>query len=83
MRINSYLIRDTCISLREAVILVLGGYKPLYATKVCGCSLKLKFYCSSGSTCTLKAKDDHFSEKINRKYEETTFISNLLFFFTG
>lgn len=27
MRINSYLIRDTCISLRDAVILVLSGCK--------------------------------------------------------
>lgn len=67
MRINSYLIRDTCISLREAVILVLSGCKPLYATKVYGCSLKLKFCCSSGITCTLKAKGDNFSEKIDMK----------------
>lgn len=67
MRINSYLIRDTCISLREAVILVLSGCKPLNATKVYGCSLKLKFYCSSGCTCTLKAKDDNFREKIDMK----------------
>lgn len=67
MRINSCLIRDTCISLREAVILVLSGCKPLNATKVYGCSLKLKFDCSSGSTCTLKAKGDDFSEKIDMK----------------
>lgn len=66
MRINSYLIRDICISLREAVI-VLSGCKPLNATEVYGCSLELKFYCSSGSTCTLKAKDDNFSEKIDMK----------------
>lgn len=65
--INSNLIRDTCISLREAVILVLSGWKPLNDTEVYRCSLKLKIYCSSGSPCTLKAKDDNFSEKIDMK----------------
>lgn len=81
MKINSHLIRDTCISLREAVILVLSGCKPWNATKVYGWSLKLNFYCSFGSTCTLKAKDDNFSDKIDMK--ETTFVLNLLLLFTG
>lgn len=54
MKINSCVIRDTHVSLGEADIPVLSGYKPLNATKGYGSSLKLKFYCSSGSICALK-----------------------------
>lgn len=51
---NSYVIGDTRVSLGEADISVLSGCKSLNATKVYGSGLKLKFYCSSGSICTLE-----------------------------
>lgn len=62
MKINSYVIGDTRISLGEADIPLLSGCKPLNATQVYGSSPKLKFYCSSGRICTLKMKDDNFSD---------------------
>ena len=65
MKTNAYVIRHTRISLEEADIPVLSGCKPPNATKVCGSSLKLKFYCSSGST--FKTKDDNFSDIIDIK----------------
>lgn len=67
MKTNSYVIRHTHISLGEADIPVLSGCKPPNATKVYGSSLKLKFYCSSGSTCTFKTKDYNFSDIIDIK----------------
>lgn len=67
MKINSFVIRDAHISLGEADILVLSGCKPLNATKFYGSSLKLKFFCSPGSVCTLKMKDDNFSNIIDIK----------------
>lgn len=54
MKMNSYVIGDTRVSLGEADISVLSGCKSLNATKVYGSGLKLKFYCSSGSICTLE-----------------------------
>lgn len=49
---------DRHTSLKEGGIPVLSGCKALNATKVYGSSLKLKFYCSSGSIRTFK--DDSF-----------------------
>lgn len=81
MKINSCVIRDSCISLGEADIPVFSGCEPPDDTQVCRSSIKAKFYCFCGSMCTLKMKDDNFSDVIDTK--ETAFILNLLLFFTS
>jgi len=68
MKVNSCVIGDTRVSLGEADIPVLSGCKPLNATEVYGSGLKLKFYCSFGSICTLKMKDDKLSDIIDMKF---------------
>lgn len=59
---------ETCIFLWwRQVFLSQAGTSPLNATEVYGSGVKLKCYCSSGSICTLKTKDEGFSDIIDVK----------------
>lgn len=59
---------ETCVFLWwRQVFLSQAGTSPLNATEVYGSGVKLKCYCSSGSICTLKTKDEGFSDIIDVK----------------